>query len=184
MASSPVRREQRGPRRPRGVLKWAFHLPSALYRLHLGWLLGHHALLLTHRGRRSGRLHHTVLEVVRYDPRIDESVVFSAYGDRSDWYRNIQAAPVLEVRTGRSRYVPEQRQLDPEESYAVLVAYRRRFYGPLLGLLLRYLGYPYSGRDDELRAVAARMPAVGFRPRGRAPDVPKGRETTRRRTAG
>lgn len=153
------------PRRPRGLLKWAFNLPRGLFRLHLGWLLGHHVLLLTHRGRRSGRIHQTVLEVAGYDPRTGESVVFSAYGDRSDWYRNIQASPALEVQTGRSRYAPEQRQLDPDEAYAVLAAYRRRFYGRLLGVVLRYMGYPYTGKDAELREIAAQMHAVGFRPR-------------------
>lgn len=163
-AQSPART----PARPHGLLKVAFDLPRTVYRLHLGWLLGHRFLLLTHHGRKTGRLRRTMLEVVRYDPVTRESVVLSAYGDRSDWYRNIQAQPALEVRTGRDRYAPVQRALTPDETYSVLADYRRR-YGSLLGRFLRYMGYEYSGRDDELRSIAAQAHALGFRPaeRGR-----------------
>jgi deazaflavin-dependent oxidoreductase (nitroreductase family) len=162
MASSTALRP---PARPRGPLKLFFNLPRLLYRAHLGWLLGHHFLLLTHRGRKSGKARQTVLEVVRYDPATRESVVISAYGDRSDWYRNIQAAPAIEVRTGRDRYVPQLRRLGAEERFAVLRSYRRR-YGPLLGLFLRYMGYPQARTEEELRVVASRLHAVGFRPSG------------------
>jgi hypothetical protein len=43
----------------------AFRLPIHLYRLDLGWLLGHRVLLLSHRGRKSGLIRATPLEVVR-----------------------------------------------------------------------------------------------------------------------
>jgi hypothetical protein len=65
-------------------LRLAFRLPIYLYRLNLGWLLGHRFLLLVHRGRRSGLRRETVLEVVRYNPATKESVVLSAWGERAD----------------------------------------------------------------------------------------------------
>src|SRR5918911_4987582 len=94
--------------RPSGILRLAFRLPIYLYRLNLGWLLGQRGLLLIHRGRRSGLLRETVLEVVRYTPATKESVVLSAWGERADWYRNIKASPAMEVWTGGERFVPEQ----------------------------------------------------------------------------
>jgi deazaflavin-dependent oxidoreductase (nitroreductase family) len=100
--------------KPSGILRLAFRLPIYLYRLNLGWLLGHRGLLLIHRGRRSGLLRETVLEVVRYTPATKESVVLSAWGERADWYRNIKVSPALEVWTGGERYVPKQRFLAPE----------------------------------------------------------------------
>jgi hypothetical protein len=57
-------------------------LPIYLYRLNLGLLLGHRFLLLVHRGRRSGLLRETVLEVILYEPATRESVVLSAWGRR------------------------------------------------------------------------------------------------------
>lgn len=163
-SSSHASHASQGPARPRGLLKWAFNLPRGLYRLHLGWVLGHHFLLLTHVGRTSGKPHETVLEVAHYDPRTHESVVLSAYGDRSDWYRNIQAHAALQVRTSDECYRPQQRRLAPDETYTVLAAYRRR-YGPLLARFLRYMGYHYTGKDEELQAIAGQAHAVGFRPR-------------------
>jgi hypothetical protein len=70
--------------KPAGVLRLAFRLPIYLYRLDLGWLLGHRFLLLVHRGRKTSLLHQTVLEVVLYDPTIRESVVASAWGEEAD----------------------------------------------------------------------------------------------------
>jgi deazaflavin-dependent oxidoreductase (nitroreductase family) len=101
-------------------------LPIYLYRLDLGRLLGHRFLLLVHRGRKSGLPRETVLEVLLHDPATRESVALSAWGEESDWYRNVGATPALEVRTGGRRYVPEQRFLDPEENHAVVSDYGRR----------------------------------------------------------
>ena len=66
--------------RPSGTLRLVFRLPIYLYRLNLGWLLGHRGLLLIHQGRKSGLLWETVLEVIRYDPATKESVVLSGWG--------------------------------------------------------------------------------------------------------
>lgn len=54
--------------RPRGLVKRLLRLPALLYERDLGWLLGHRFLLLTHRGRTSGRTYRTVLEVLQFDP--------------------------------------------------------------------------------------------------------------------
>ena len=89
-------------------------MPIYLYRLNLGWLLGHRFLLLVHMGHKSGLLRETVLEVLLHDPAARESVVLSAWGEKADWYRNVGTTPALEIRTGGQRYVPEQRVLAPE----------------------------------------------------------------------
>ncbi len=149
---------------PRGLLRLALRLPIWLYRLGLGGLLGHRFLLLTHRGRKTGRPRTTMLEVVHYDPATHESVVAAAWAGRADWYRNVQASPALRVQTAGVRYTPAQRFLTPDEVYATLRAYERahplaaRAIGPLLGI-------PFGRPDAELRAVAAALPMVAFRPR-------------------
>jgi deazaflavin-dependent oxidoreductase (nitroreductase family) len=124
--SNPSDQEHRGRSRPTGALRLAFRLPIYLYRLGLGQLLGHRFMLLTHLGRRTGRVYQTALEVVRYDPSLRETVVASGWGERSDWYRNQKAHPALEIRTGRERYAPEQRFLTPEGVYREIVDYERR----------------------------------------------------------
>jgi deazaflavin-dependent oxidoreductase (nitroreductase family) len=149
--------------RPSGALRAAFRLPIHLYRHRLGWLLGHRVLLLTHRGRRSGLVRQTPLEVVRHDPATGESVVVSAWGERADWYRNIETTSALEVRTGRERYVPEQRFLSPEEAYAEISAYERDH--PLLARILpRWVGLRLDGTERARRRFAGFARMVVFRP--------------------
>lgn len=154
----------RPPAKPRGLLRWGFNLPIALYRARLGWALGHHFLLLTHRGRKTGQIRRAVLEVVHYDPATRESSVFSAYGDRADWYRNIQAHPAIEVQTGWSRYTPQYRLLGPDERFAALQTYQRR-YRRAFRAVVRFLGYPYDGSEAGLRAMADMAVMVAFSPR-------------------
>jgi len=165
MESKPTAQTVRS--RPSGALRIAFRLPIHLYRLDLGWLMGHRVLLLTHVGRKSGRVRRTPLEVIRHDPTSGESVVVSAWGEKSDWYRNITSSPATEIQTGWERYVPEQRFLSPREVYGEIAGYERRH--PLLARTLpRWLGYPLDGTEGARRRFADSLRMVAFRPKGGA----------------
>ncbi len=153
--------QPRIPRRPQGALRAILRAPIMIYNGHMGWLLGHRFLMLTHRGRTSGRIYRTVLEVARYDPQTRESVVASGFAN-TDWYRNLQAHPALEVMTGRLRYTPEQRFLNEEERYAVLIEYERR-HKALARVGFRLM-YGFDGTDAGRRALAEALPMVAFRP--------------------
>lgn len=99
-----------------------------------------------------------------YDQRSQESIVVSAWGERTDWYRNIRAEPALEVRTGRARYVPQQRFLNQHETYAVIADYERR-HPWLVKLFAGALKLQLGNTREERMASAARLRMVGFRPR-------------------
>ncbi|HLZ72607.1 MAG TPA: nitroreductase family deazaflavin-dependent oxidoreductase [Dehalococcoidia bacterium] len=109
--------------RPPRALRWALRLPSTHYRLQLGWLLGHRFLLLTHRGRRTGRAHQTVLEFVCHKRRTDEYIVAAGWGGRVGRYRNLLANPALAIRIGRRHFTPVQRFLTTAEVQAILRGY-------------------------------------------------------------
>jgi deazaflavin-dependent oxidoreductase (nitroreductase family) len=165
----PHPRRRRPPRiepsplaRPGRALRAIFRAPNALYRLRLGGLLGHRFLQVTHRGRTSGRTYRTVLEVVAYDPTHQESVVVAGFGTGSDWYRNLQAHPALEVVTGWLRYVPAQRFLSVEEGAAALAYYESR-HGKLATAGLKQL-FGYDGSPAGRLALAQRLPMIAFRP--------------------
>jgi hypothetical protein len=116
----------------------------------------------------------TVVEVVRYDARSRESFVFSAWEGRTDWYRNIQAAPALRVETGRQRYVPVQRFLAPEEVCRELAAYVRRHPWLARNVLARLIGLEVDDSEAGLRRAAAFFRGVSFRPpRAVAPPGPQ-----------
>jgi deazaflavin-dependent oxidoreductase (nitroreductase family) len=160
------------PRRPRGLLRLAFRLPVLLYRCHLGWLLGHRFLLLTHRGRRTGAVHDTMLEVLLYDPTTQESIVLSGMGTRADWYRNIAANPALAIRTGRLHYLPEHRVLTRGEAAAAAARWEHAHpWEARLALpVLKRLGWAAGG--VAAHGLPPDAVLVAFRPSARASDHP------------
>lgn len=103
-----------------------------------GWLLGQRVVQITHRGRKSGVLRRTILEVLYYDPQTREVLVVSGWEGKTDWYRNIEREPALEVRIGRVRYRPAQEFLSSQETtQLILTLFRQhprevRFAGSLL----------------------------------------------------
>lgn len=141
--------------------------PARLYDWRLGWLLGHRFLRLTHTGRRTGRVYHTVLEVVGTDPAADEVVVMAGLGTRADWYRNITARPALEIAIGRRRFVPAHRVLGDTEAAMVLAAYeqRNRFAAPLVRVVLsRLVGWRYDATSRARARLVRELPLIAFRP--------------------
>jgi deazaflavin-dependent oxidoreductase (nitroreductase family) len=140
-----------------------FRSPILLYRLGLGALLGHQFLLLTHAGRRTGVVHETVLKVLKYDPGTGESIVASAWGTSTDWYRNLQARAPLAVSTGGARYLPEMRPVPQDEAFAVFDEWtrRQRWFAELM---LGQIGLSWDVSEPERRAIVAEFPFVAFRP--------------------
>jgi deazaflavin-dependent oxidoreductase (nitroreductase family) len=99
----------------KGFLRIFFRAPILFFRLGLGPLLKNRYFLLTHRGRRSGRVYKTVLDVYGRGPD-GELYVSSGWGSGSDWYRNITSGGALKVRVGREVFTPSVRVLDGEET--------------------------------------------------------------------
>ncbi|HTQ35196.1 MAG TPA: nitroreductase family deazaflavin-dependent oxidoreductase [Stellaceae bacterium] len=153
--------------RPNRAIRWLFRLPVCLYHWRLGWLLGHRFLLLIHTGRRSGRRHETVLEVMEYRAASREAVVMNAFGRNSDWRRNIEARPGAEIIIGREQFLATHRDVEPEEAAAVVAGYERRnrLMAPIVRLGLRWLaGWPYRGTDADRQRLVAQLPLIAFRP--------------------
>ena len=127
-------------RRPYGIYRLLANAPRWFYRLGLGWVLGKRVVQITHRGRKSGLLRRTILEVLSYDSQTHEVLIVSGWEGKTDWYRNIQQEPALEVRIGRVHYRPVQEFLSPQETaQLILTLFRQhprevRFVGPLLGI--------------------------------------------------
>jgi hypothetical protein len=93
-------------------------------------------------------------------------LVVSVWEGKTDWYRNIEREPALEVRTGRVAYRPVQEFLSPEETARLILTLFRqrpreaRLLGPLLGI---------DPDADEARLYArleAFFRGVRFRPAG------------------
>lgn len=146
-------------------LKWIFRVPDRLYRHRLGWLLGRRFLRLVHVGRRTGRRHATVLEVVRHDLRVPESLVVSGFGPGADWLRNLEANGMAEVTIGRRTFTADHRRLDVAEAIEVFADYERRNRAirPIVRRALSWLlGWRYDGSGEARRRMAEQLPMIAL----------------------
>jgi deazaflavin-dependent oxidoreductase (nitroreductase family) len=147
------------------LLKLAFRLPIHFYHANLGWLLGRRFLMLTHTGRRTGKPHDTVLEIMAH--RGSEMIVMSAFGRNANWLRNIQANPEIHITTGRRNFAATYRILTQAEAVAVMAEYERRnrLATPIIRAVLpRLLGWSYDGSAQAHSRLAAQLPFIAFRP--------------------
>jgi deazaflavin-dependent oxidoreductase (nitroreductase family) len=153
---------------PARLLRRLLRAPAALYRWRCGWLLGHRFLLLIHTGRRTGRRHETVLEVMEFRPASQEAVVMSGWGSQANWLRNIQsAAAPPEITIGTRHFAASHRRLGVPEAVTVIAAYERRhrLITPILrAVLSRLAGWRYDGSDPARHRLAQELPLVAFRP--------------------
>jgi deazaflavin-dependent oxidoreductase (nitroreductase family) len=104
------------------VERFVMRAPIALYRMRLGGLLGGRFVLLEHRGRHSGLVRRTVLEVVESDG--DALVIASGFGESSQWCRNVSADPHVWFTRGRTRTSALAERLDHEQALTVFERYR------------------------------------------------------------
>lgn len=169
VTSHPVGRRANpllGVRRRPGRLALAiFRLPLPVYRRGWGRLLGRTFLLLVHAGRKTGSPYSTVAMVLRYDPGTREAVVFSAWGQNTDWIRNIRARPALRVQLGRESFTPQQRFLSEDERFAVVAQFRRQ-HPWRLRVATWVMGWEDLRSDTAARDFVSTRPFVAFRPTG------------------
>lgn len=110
----------------RGIYRIGFRLPIFLYHFKLGWLLGKRFLLLTTIGRKSGRPHRTVIEVVYFNPQSGAYTIASGWGRRSDWYKNLKKNPRVVVEVGLRKFEATAQQLESDEAEKLLLDYAQR----------------------------------------------------------
>lgn len=98
--------------------KLAWRLPLIFYRLGLGLILRPlPMILLTTHGRRTGSPRHVMVEHSFVEGKI---YVVPGWGERTQWYRNIQADPHVTVqRRGQSFSAIASRVTDQSELSAV-----------------------------------------------------------------
>jgi len=149
--------------KPSGMFKHFLHAPTWLYRAHLGFVFGHRFLMIEHRGRTSGNLYRTVLEVAGRYPGDNEWVVTSGTGPRADWYRNLQAGGLAAVWLGSKRHQAMVRFLDAPEAADVMARYEAA-HPKAATKLFASMGVSYDGTDEGRIELMARIPMVAFTP--------------------
>lgn len=150
-------------RRPGRLAAAFFRLPLKAYRRKVGPATGRTFLAFTHIGRKTGQPHDTVAMVLRYDQGSGEAVIVAGWGPRTDWFRNIQAHPAVDVQLDGRTFRPQQRFLDADEAFDVARQfcrehpYRQWFFS-------KVLGWGDLRDDARVREFIRTHPFVAFRP--------------------
>lgn len=152
--------------RPKGLLRFLLQLPTVLYRLRLGWLLGERFVMLHHVGRKTGQLRRTVVEVVGHDKVRDTYYIVSGWGFKANWYQNLRAAPEITIQVGSRKLEVYAETMPAKEGAQILLDYRQKH--PFAAReLSRLLGVNLSETSpEELEAIIQEsMPVVALQPR-------------------
>lgn len=148
---------------PVGLSRILYRLPILFFRIRLGWLLGSHFLLLNHIGRKSGLPRQAVLEFIRHDKMSDTYFVIAGWGEKSDWFRNVQKVPQVTIEVGCRRLETVAECLPAQEAEREILTYARRFPA-LTRMLVGVAGYRVNGTDADYRALGSIFPVVALRP--------------------
>src|SRR5919108_310056 len=141
-------------------------MPGVLDRKGMRWMLQALSpatvIVLVHRGRKTGRLYKTPVEVLRDDRDREEFVVSPMWGKRSDWYRNVVVGGLVEVHVRGIERQAEWRELDEPERRAAIHAYREAH--PLYSrLILRMLVRVNRFEGEPEEAVLRELPMLAVR---------------------
>ena len=141
-------------------------IPGALDRKGTRWMLQGLSpatvIVLVHRGRKSGKLYKTPVEILADYPEREELVVAPMWGRDSDWYRNVVAGGLVETHVRGEHRKVEWHELDESERRAALNAYREAhpFYSRvILRMLVRMNGL----EGDPEEGVVRELPMLGLR---------------------
>lgn len=145
------------------VGRFLFRLPIFLYRHNLGWIFGQRLLLLTHTGRKSGKARYAVIEVVSSDPETGVYYVTAAWGDKADWWLNLQADPHCKVDVGRKHFEALGRQVPADRAEEVLLRYVRK-HPMAIRELSTFMGFQVDGSEEQYRQLARQLVIVGLTP--------------------
>ncbi len=155
---------------PQGMGRWLLRLPLELYRLGLGDVLNvGQLMILVTRGRKSGQPRYTAIEYRQHGSKL---YVVSAWGERPQWFRNLQACPEVLVQQGKRAFAARAEVVtNSGEALRVLHLFRRRapyIYDPLIARM--------SAREriDELTLpdISGQITVVRFDPLDAPLDLP------------
>lgn len=154
-----------GKSRGARILGRTLRMPSALDRKGTRWMLQGLSpapvIVLVHRGRKSGRIYKTPVEIIVDDPERDELVVAPMWGRDSDWYRNVVAGGLVELHVRGEQRPAEWRELDEAERRTAMDAYREAH--PMYSrIILRTLVRVNGLKGDPERAVLSALPMLGL----------------------
>ncbi len=151
-------------------MKRFFRLPILLFRLGLSVALNRVPIMVvTTRGRHSAQPRFAALEYRRHGSKV---YVISGWGERPQWYQNLQHDPEATIALGQKTYRAKATLLhDPSEKARALYMFRNR---------VKFLSNPYLIPVDEalnrnlreMQRLAREYTIVKFELQDGVPELP------------
>jgi len=118
--------------------------------------------MIEHRGRKTGKLFRTVLEVAGRNLEASEWIVSTGYGTESDWYQNLKAGTLQAVWVGSKRFAgPTVRFLESDEAADVIAVYERE-HPKSASVLFKSMGVSHDGTHEGRAEMMKQIPMVAF----------------------
>lgn len=120
-------------------------------------------LVLTTRGRKTGRPHVTPLQYERLNDLI---YVASARGQQADWFRNIVACPEVEIEIEGDRFLAQAEPITDPAQIADFLELRLERHPKMIRamLLLHGLSLQLQPDREQLERLAEKFALVVLRP--------------------
>lgn len=142
---------------PTSLMRRLFKFPILLYRMGLGYFVGRLFMVMTTVGRKSGQPRRTAIEFHEFKKR---KYIFSGWGARTDWYRNIQANPYITIQTWRGAESVLARRLFSEQELSE--AFEFAMSNPTMRAVIRSVGFDLT--LEQFLAQSDRFTFVTFDP--------------------
>lgn len=119
--------------------KFIVKMPILLWRMGLGFLMGQVFMVLTTTGRKSGQPRHTVVEFHQHNGR---KYVYSGWGEKSQWYKNIMADPHVTIQTADGTEKAVARLVRDDDELKTIYEFYTNNNNPYLRKVFQSLGQP------------------------------------------
>jgi deazaflavin-dependent oxidoreductase (nitroreductase family) len=152
-------------KQPNRLLKFFFKVPVWVHKMGLGgWerLVGAQWMLITTKGRKTGKPRDTMVDVMDYDKATDTYYIEAAYGARADWYRNMQSNPIFEAQVGRRKFKARAGALTTEGAGEMLVQFYRS-KPAYTRSVMAMAGMKFKD-EDELRILGKNLMLLAVKP--------------------
>ena len=146
----------------RPLMRAFMRMPIHLFRMGLGGVFGERFLMLTHIGRKSGLARYVVLEVVDYEVANNTYFVAAGWGNKADWYRNIQVTPRVKVQVKNHRFDAISATIEKSEAQAHLWVYAQKYPKAFTQLIKSMLGESLPPNEESCQKLAETVPLVAL----------------------
>ncbi len=142
-------------------MKKVQRIHRVLYAIGMGPVVGRIILLITTVGRKTGRKHVTP---VQYELIDGKYYIGSARGMKSDWYRNLQANPNVEVQVKSLHFSGCAETITDPKRISDFLDHRLHTHPIMVGMMMKMHGLPMQPSTQQLEELAGTLALVVIQP--------------------